>query len=348
MATATKAKAKSGGFEIRTSGSTEKVENALAKSNFGKWLLVTTNHPEKTIRILDDPSGWLLYDRHWPAFGTPGQRHACRLQFGESSCLSCDSGDQSRESTYFRVALIDENGNASRIMLYEPPVTVAKQLIKNFKRRETLLDRDYTVERSGAGKNDTSYTVMAEDKLDRKSEVAKLQKSDPLVIEDEFERLWKEHLAGLSAGGESDDDEPKTTSTGSAGPLDDDDDDDDDVKDDLDLDGVDDDDEPEAETATEEEPAAEPAAVAAASDDVQLSGVFELLDFDEDEGTLHVVQVDTGEEHAAVYYDDDEVTMSFKKGQKLLIEASKDDEGDFVAEVVTLAPAAKKSKAKAK
>jgi cold shock CspA family protein len=431
----------------------------MAKSQYGRFLYISNQNPEKTIRLLTEPDQWEMYDRHW---WDGGEKHPCT---GEG-CVSCETDQALADCLFFPVLEIDsDTGKGKRIMLYEPPKSVLNDLVKvHYKRRGTLTDRDYTISRTGSGKNNTRYTVSNEDKKKRETEIKKAEKSDPVDIDVEMQALLDKHLRSLNkVDDDGDDDDDTTTSDGAAEDLTDEDDetdfesmtvkelralcddqeieyeqsdkkkalvalleaeddeegddDDEDESDDDDADESDDDDDDEdvdLSTLTPKELRAlcdeqeieyeksdkkkDLIALLEADDDededsedddddesdeddsddsdsddddddddesdddddddedeagASMSGTFEVRGIDTDEGTLHLVDSDSGEDFPAVFYDEDETDIPFKKGMKLKVSATKDDENDWVCDSIEVAKgkaakAAPKAKGKAK
>jgi hypothetical protein len=224
-------------FARRKANSVEDVTTALNKSQYGRWLSVSSTNSERQIRILDEPENWEFYDRHWP---DGGEKHAC---MGDG-CPSCAAGDQPYTDVVFmRVGLVDpDSGKITRIYLYEPPKTVVKDLMKHYKRRGgTLTDRDYVISRTGSGRNDTRYTVINEAPKKRDPEIKKAEKDD-VDIDVEFQGMWDRHVIALNRAGDEDEDDPATTSDNAAMDLSDDEDED---EDDIDVEEDEDDDEEE-------------------------------------------------------------------------------------------------------
>lgn len=137
--------------------SMKQLKQDLKKGGGGdEWLLRVAADDEKTVRLLTEPDGWVDYREHFV------QEHGF-FPCDTNDCVGCDDGNKS--TVKYAIAVLDVDEDRVRIMSVGK--TTADALYKNYDKRHTLLDRDYTIQRTGSGKDDTSYTVLPEDKQRR-------------------------------------------------------------------------------------------------------------------------------------------------------------------------------------
>lgn len=246
MATTTRKRPASkapGGIKANKVTSIKKLRDQVKKNSGGsdEWMLRIRKDSEIEVRFLTEPDGWVDYREHWiEGVGF----FPCRAH----DCQGCEADNKG--SIKYAAPVLDLENDSVRIIALSN--TAADQLMKKYdlKSRNTIMDRDYTIQREGGGQNDTTYYVHDGEKKRRNLSKYDVPDQDAIL----------EFLAKLLPGATSDEDEeeemdemlPPRRAAAKAGRVPSqrrrsrDEDDDDEYDDDADTDTDDDEDEEEA------------------------------------------------------------------------------------------------------
>lgn len=105
---------------------------------------------EKTVRFLTEPTEWIDYSEHYDEVN---KFYPCTV----GDCPGCLEG--SKPSSRYLSAALDRDED--RVIPLVLPKSLAGILTRRYDRYQTLLDRDYIIEREGTG-FDTSYDATPE------------------------------------------------------------------------------------------------------------------------------------------------------------------------------------------
>lgn len=182
------------------------------------------------VRFLTEPSGWSRYYEHFDASRSGSPFIPCIGR--DDGCTYCDDGVRSGKK--FLANIVDLQTDKARVIVL--PQTAADFLYKRWASKDTIMDRPFTIEREGSGKDDTTYTVD--------HEAPSRFNTKRFEIKD-LEEVLQSMLDGPTVAEDDDDDEPswsrkkKKSAAKKAAPkkagrrtiADEDDDDDDDDED---------------------------------------------------------------------------------------------------------------------
>ena len=138
-------------------GSRDNLKQSLAASSGDKiWIRRVPAEGEITVRFLTEPDRWFEFYEH---FGRSVKSYyACIGK--DNACPGCNSDDeesQRRSKRYLANVLDVEAGRVIPLLL---PLDLVNRLDTRFERFETMMDRDYTLSRTGKGLN-TIYDLDA-------------------------------------------------------------------------------------------------------------------------------------------------------------------------------------------
>jgi len=105
------------------------------------------------VRFLTEPSGWSRYYEHFDSSREGSPFIPCIGR--DEGCQYCDDGVRSGKK--FLANIVDLQTDKARVIVL--PQTAADFLYKRWASKDTIMDRPFTIEREGSGKDDTTYTV---------------------------------------------------------------------------------------------------------------------------------------------------------------------------------------------
>lgn len=108
------------------------------------------------IRFLTEPDGWVDYAEHY------SQTHHY-FPCDASACIGCEEG--LRTSTKYAIPALDVDNE--KVILLSVGRGLADDIIKKYDHRNTIMDRDYTIQREGSTQDDTNYYLHEEDRKKR-------------------------------------------------------------------------------------------------------------------------------------------------------------------------------------
>lgn len=129
--------------------SIQKLRSAVKRGSGGSGIQSIPADSEINVHFLSEPTKWFHYEEHYDSV----------LKFFPcitEGCVGCDDGLYASKK-YIAPAIDLDNSN--EVKLYKLPKTVLDSLLSKHERWGTLLDRDYAIERTGSGKDDTRYDV---------------------------------------------------------------------------------------------------------------------------------------------------------------------------------------------
>lgn len=129
---------------------------ARNKGGEGGYALVVKADSELCIRFLDEPDEWVEFYQHYMEEAEP-RAFPCN----DGDCVGCDAGNKPSKKWAARVIDVTEG----KVRVFVMVRTVWDLLLgrRCFIKYKTILDRNYTIMRTGSTKNDTSYDVDPED-----------------------------------------------------------------------------------------------------------------------------------------------------------------------------------------
>lgn len=131
-------------------GSKEALEKSLAQSSGDStWIRTIPANGEITVRFMEEPIEWFEYYEHWGQ--SVKSYYACIGK--DNDCPGCNSADEqsNRRSKRYLANAIDVE--ASRVIPLKLPVDLVNRLKTRWERYDTIIDRDYTLSRTGQGLN---------------------------------------------------------------------------------------------------------------------------------------------------------------------------------------------------
>lgn len=105
------------------------------------------------VRFLSEMEDWEKGYYHW----LNGKFLWCSRR---DDCPGCEAGDRPKQ-IWLANALVRDDG---KVQILQIPATIAKQLYRRNENNGTIMDRDYTISRTGATLNDTEYFLDYDDK----------------------------------------------------------------------------------------------------------------------------------------------------------------------------------------
>lgn len=170
------------------------------------FILTVKADSELAVRFLDEPSKWTEFWQHYIDTADP-RAFPCN----DGDCVGCDSGDRPTKKWAARVIDVTEG----KVRIFVMGKTVWEKLTgrRAFNKFHTILDRNYTIIRTGAGKNDTEYDIEAEprSRINLEKYKAEIRKLDV----EKF--LLSQIPKGEMDDDEDEDDEPEFTRRKSSG-----------------------------------------------------------------------------------------------------------------------------------
>lgn len=105
-----------------------------------------------TLRFLTEMDKWFRFYQHWGKNGP--------FPCVQDECPGCEGNEKASKKVLANAFLHDED----RVVAIQLPATVMDYLLYRHEKSGTIRDRDFTIIRTGAGKEDTKYMVEPEDK----------------------------------------------------------------------------------------------------------------------------------------------------------------------------------------
>lgn len=125
-------------------------DNARGGAGSAEYMLTVPADSELTVRFLTEPDGWAEYMEHYVEDHEP-RFFPCN----DGDCDGCDAGD--KPSKKWAALVVDVEKDQVRVL--KMGITIEKKVFRRYDKNQTLMDREYTIMRSGSGKNDTEYDL---------------------------------------------------------------------------------------------------------------------------------------------------------------------------------------------
>lgn len=171
--------------------------------NNGLWTVQAGK--DMRVRFLEDPEEWTKFLEHY----SQGTKFFPCTQ--DDTCQGCNSDNDQlkRASTRYAANVLDVKN--ARVIPLKMPIDLANRVINKCDRNGgTLLNRDFTLIRTGTGMNDTVYDVENEDRTEIDiSRYRKDFKDIIKVLEDIYTGVWGDQpKTGVSSMPRQEDDKP--------------------------------------------------------------------------------------------------------------------------------------------
>lgn len=164
-------------------------EDIKKSSGAGKYLRNIRDGKDCEVRFLQDPEDWFKYREH---YGAATKFFPCTQ---DEACPGCTSDDEKLRKSSRRyvsnVIIVREKDakDEGQVVLLKIPLALANRLTAKADRNGgTLLDRNYTLIRTGNGL-DTDYDAEAEDKSPVNTAAFELLDPEPYLV-DMFDSAW--------------------------------------------------------------------------------------------------------------------------------------------------------------
>lgn len=155
----------------------------------GKYLRNVRDGKDCEVRFLQDPEEWFKYREH---YSQATKFFPCTQ---DDACPGCNSADEKLQKSSRRyisnVIIVREKDakDEGQVVLLKIPLALANRLTAKADRNGgTLLDRNYTLIRTGNGL-DTDYDAEAEDKTPVNTAAFELLDPEPYLVE-MFDSAW--------------------------------------------------------------------------------------------------------------------------------------------------------------
>lgn len=128
-------------------------------SGNGSFLRTLQDGKDLRVRFLQDPEDWYKYKEH---YSQATKFFPCTQ---DDTCPGCNSDSEQLQRASKRYAASVLDVEQGKVIPLKMPIDLANRVTNKCDRNGgTLLDRDFTLIRTGKGMNDTTYDVEAEDK----------------------------------------------------------------------------------------------------------------------------------------------------------------------------------------
>jgi hypothetical protein len=160
------------------------------------------------IRFLQPTKDWTTYREHFD----PGHKitFPCAKEAGSDTCLGCDSDSERtrNRSRFYAFNALDEKG---RLQVYKLGVKLYKTFQAREQRMDTILDRDYTIIRTGSSKDDTVYDIDPGERYPLDGEIPELNDIPAILGKDYNDALQKFGVTDTSPADSFQSEEPKAS-----------------------------------------------------------------------------------------------------------------------------------------
>jgi hypothetical protein len=151
-------------IEGGTVGTIAGLRKSLKKGG-GGYLTRVPAQDGMTARFLTEPDEWVKFFEHYDEID--------KFTVCTQDCVKCaENGTKGRSKRYLTNAVDMSDGKVVPLVL---PASLAEIMLKRYDKFQTLLDRDYELERTGTGL-DTSYDALPQ--APRKVNLARFKKLD--------------------------------------------------------------------------------------------------------------------------------------------------------------------------